>query len=126
MLLHQQSSRDQNGDLFTILDRLKRSPHRDLSFTVTHVTANQPIHRNFALHINFDFVNTRELVWSLDICEGILKLALPRRIRPKCMALGGLTRSVELDQLTSDLLNRLTGTPLRLLPICAAQAVHTW
>ncbi|CAB4834989.1 unannotated protein [freshwater metagenome] len=125
MLLHQQSSRDQNGNLFTILHRLECSTYGYLSFAVTNVTANKPIHRNFALHINFDFVNARKLVWSLHICERILKFSLPRRIWPKCMALGGLTSSVKLDQFTGDLLNSFAGTPFRFLPIRAAQAVHT-
>ena len=112
MLLHQQSRWHQHRNLLTVLHRLKSRPNGNLGFSVTHIAADQPIHRDFALHINFHFINARELIGGFDISECIFELALPRSVGPEGVALGRLAGSVEADQLTRYLLNRLAGPTL--------------
>ena len=58
--------------------------------------------------------------------ERVLELALPRRVRAERVALGRLTRGVELDQLGRDLPDRLAGPALALRPVRAAEPVQAW
>ena len=56
--------------------------------------------------------------------EGVLELALPRGVGPEGVALGGLARGVQLDQLGGDLADRLAGPALALGPVGAAEPVE--
>jgi len=53
MLLSQNRSWYKNGDLFTVHDRFKCSPNRDLCFAVPNIAANQPVHRFGFFHVLF-------------------------------------------------------------------------
>ena len=125
VLLHEQRRRHQHGDLLAVLHRLERGPHRDLGLAVADVAADQPVHRDRLLHVGLDLVDRGELVGRLDVREGVLELALPRRVRAEGVARATAIRArVEPDQLGGDLLDRLAGPALGLRPVGAAELVQ--
>ena len=124
MLLHQQRRGHQHGDLLAVLHRLERRAHRDLGLAVADVAADEPVHRDRLLHVRLDLVDAGELVRGLVVGEGVLELALPRRVRAEGVARRGLPGRVEPDQLAGDLAHRPAGPALRLLPVRAAEPVQ--
>ena len=70
----------EHRDLLAVLDRLERRAHRDLGLAVADVAADQPVHRDRALHVGLDLVDGAQLVGRLDVGEGVLELALPRGV----------------------------------------------
>ena len=124
VLLHEQRRRHQDGDLLAVLDRLERRPDRDLGLAVADVAADQPVHRDGPPHVGLDLLDRGQLVGGLVEREGVLELALPRGVGPERVALGGLARGVELDQLGGDLADRLAGAALALGPVGAAEPVE--
>src|SRR5690606_24855043 len=64
------------------------------------------------------------LVGCLCIGERFGKLNVPGCIRPKGMALDGLTRGVELHELERHLPNRPTDAPLGTQPLAGAKPRH--
>ena len=62
VLLHQQRRRHQHGHLLAVLDRLERGAHGDLGLAVADVAADQPVHRDVALHVGLDLVDAAS--WS--------------------------------------------------------------
>ena len=124
VLLHQQGGRHQHRDLLAVLHGLERGPHGYLGLAVPDVTADQPVHRDHLLHVSLDVVDRRQLVGGLGVAEGVLQLALPRRVGAERVALGGLPRRIQLDQLGRDLANCLAGPGFALPPIGAAHLVE--
>ena len=124
VLLDQQRGRHEDRDLLAVLDRLERRPDRDLGLAVADVAADEPVHRDRALHVGLDLVDADQLVGGLDVGEGVLELALPRGVGAEGVALGGHPGAVEPDQLAGDLLDVLLGPALGLLPVGAAQLVQ--
>ena len=80
MLLRQDRSGDQDGNLHTLVDGLERRTKGDLGLAVAHVAANQAVHGLGGLHVGFHFVRSTELVGSFHVGERVLEVALPRRI----------------------------------------------
>jgi hypothetical protein len=70
----------EDGDLLAVLHRLERGPHGDLGLAVADVAADEPVHRDRALHVGLDLVDGAQLVGRLDVGEGVLELALPRGV----------------------------------------------
>ena len=124
VLGHQQRGRHQHGDLLAVLDRLERRAHRDLGLAVADVAADQPVHRHGPAHVALDLLDGGQLVGRLVERERVLELALPRRVGAERVALGGLPRGVQLDQLGRDLADRLAGPALALGPVRAAEPVE--
>ena len=124
VLLGEQRRRHQDRDLHAVLHGLERRAHRDLGLAVADVAADHPVHRVRLLHVGLDLVDGPELVGGLDVGEGVLELALPRGVRPERVPGRGGARGVEPDQLAGDLLDRLAGAALGLLPVRAAEAVQ--
>ena len=120
----QERRRHQHRDLLAVLDRLERRPDRDLGLAVADVAAHETVHRHGLAHVGLDLVDRAELVGGLGEGEGVLELALPGSVRPEGVALGGLTRGVQLDQLGGDLAHRLAGAALALGPVGTAQPVE--
>src|SRR5579872_310100 len=73
----QHRGRGENRYLLAISQRLERRAHRDFGLAVTHVAAQQPVHRMPAFHIFLDPLDGRVLVLSLAKFERILEFALP-------------------------------------------------
>ena len=124
VLLHQQRGRHQHGHLLAVLHRLEGRAHRDLGLAVADVAADQPVHRYDAAHVGLDLVDRAQLVGRLVEREGVLELGLPGGVRAEGVALGGLARGVQLDQLGRDLAHRLARPALALGPVGAAEPVE--
>ena len=117
MLLCKQSRRDQYRHLLAVLDCLERGTNGDLRLAVPDVTDHHPVHRNRLLHVGLDLTDDGQLVDGLGEGERVFEFLLPRRVRAERMPRGRLTRSVELNQLTRDLTNRLAGLTLGVRPV---------
>ena len=124
VLLDEQSGRHEHGDLLAFLDCLERGTDSDLGLSVTHVAADQTVHRHGLLHVRFDLVDGGQLIGGLDIVEGVLEFALPGGVRSEGVTDGGLAGRIEADELSGDLLNGLAGLRLRRLPVGAAHLVE--
>src|SRR6185437_9473633 len=76
------------------------------------------------LHVVLDLVDRLQLVRRLRVREGVLELALPWGVRAVGVALRRHPHAVEADELAGDLLDRLAGAALRLLPVRTAEPVE--
>ena len=54
MLKAKDRGRSQHGDLFAVLHCLESSAHCDFSFSVTHIAAEQAVHRRCRFHVVLD------------------------------------------------------------------------
>ncbi|CAB4849624.1 unannotated protein [freshwater metagenome] len=125
VLLNEKCGRYQDRDLLAVLHRLEGSPDGNLRLAVTDVTTDEAIHGNQVLHIGLDLVDTRELIRSFVVGEGVLELALPDGVSAELVALARHACGVQLDQLTRDLTHGLAGARLRLRPVGATESMHT-
>ncbi len=124
MLGHQEGGGHQDGHLLAVLDGLEGGSHRDLGLAVADVAAHEAVHRLGLLHVGLDLVDGGELVGGLGVGEGVLQFPLPRGVGAELVALGGLARGVELDELGGDLAHGLAGAGLGLGPVGPAHPVE--
>ena len=120
VLVRQQGRGREHDDLLAVLHRLERRPHRDLGLAVPDVAADQPVHRHRLLHVGLHVGDGLELVGRLLVREGVLHLALPRRVGREREAGRGEALTVEDHQLGRDLLHRAADLAAGLLPLGAA------
>ena len=73
--------------------RLERRAHGDFGLAVSHVAAEQAIHRRGPFHVALDVGDGGGLIGRLGKFEGILELALPGRVRRKTRNPGAALRS---------------------------------
>ena len=81
MLLGQDRGRHQVHHLLALLHRLKSRPDGDLCFSVSHVSADQPVHDLGAFHVFFGGFYSSQLILRLLKGEHFLKFPLPYRVR---------------------------------------------
>ena len=62
VLLNQDRGRRQDCYLFPVLNRLEGSSNRHLRFAITDVSADQPVHGSFYLHVPLDLQGDLPLV----------------------------------------------------------------
>ena len=117
MLSHQQSCRNEHGYLLAVLDCLESSSHRNLSFSVTHISCQKAIHGYWLFHISFDFVYGCQLVWGFLKLKGFFELVLPRSIGCKGISFGVHSSRVELDKVNRDFANCLASVAFSSCPI---------
>ena len=86
MLLRENGRGNQNGRLLAVQNALHDRPEGHLGLSEAHIAAEQPVHRDRALHILFDLGRAAQLVVGLGIGEVLFKLPLPARIRGKGIA----------------------------------------
>ena len=124
VLLGQQRGGHQHGHLLAVLHRLERRPDGDLGLAEADVAAHEAVHRVALLHVALHLGDGDELVGGLLVREGVLQLALPRRVLGEGVA--GLVDAllVEHDELLGDLAHRRAHLGLGLLPAVAAEAVE--
>ena len=121
MLVGQQRGGHQHGDLFAVLNRLERRPHRDLGLAVADVAADHPVHRHRLLHVGLDLGDRGELVDGLGETERVFHLGLPRGVRPERVSGAGLPFGVQRHQLAGDLAHRAARLGLGVGPVAAAE-----
>ena len=121
MLLGQDRSRNQDGNLPVLLDCLEGGPDRDLCLAVTDVSADQPVHDLPGLHVFLCIRDRRKLVLGLLIGEHFLKLRLPGRIRAVGKAFFPAPCRIQVDKLLGDLLDRRPDPGAGPGPVISAQ-----
>jgi len=94
MLLGEDGSRDQHGDLLAVHDRFEGGAQGDLGLAISHIATDQAIHGAGALHVLLDGVECLKLIVGLDVGEGRLQLVLPGRVGREGVALNVLARRV--------------------------------
>ena len=97
MLLRQDGSGHQYGDLLAVHHRLERRAERDLGLAVADVPRDQPVHRLGCLHVTLDVLDGQPLVGRLLKFERRLQLLLPRRVCRERVAGDGLPHRVQLQ-----------------------------
>ena len=80
VLLGEQRGGHEHGHLLAVLHGLERGPDGDLGLAEADVAAHEAVHRVVGLHVGLHVVDGRELVGRLLVGEGLLQLALPRRV----------------------------------------------
>ncbi len=91
---------------------------------VTHVAAEQPVHRRGGFHITLDGLDRGELVVGLGVIECVLKLALELVVRREYCAFGLVALGVELEQFVGHVLHGLADASLGLGPLLRAELVE--
>ncbi len=102
--------------LLAVLDRLEGRPQRHLGLAITHVAAEQTVHRALRLHVVLDRVDSAQLVRGLLVGEGLLEAHLPLVVLGEAEALGGLPESVEMQQFAGHLAGRFAHPALDVFP----------
>ena len=77
MLLGQHRRGHKNRNLFAVIDGFESGADGQLGFAVTHVAANEPVHRPRPLHVPLDLPNRAYLVGSFLKGKSGFKLPLP-------------------------------------------------
>ena len=72
VLRHQQRGGHQHRHLLAVLDSFKGSPHRNLSFAVTHIPTDQAIHRGTLFHISLNLINGNQLIRGFSVGKRLL------------------------------------------------------
>ena len=124
MLAHQQCRRHEHGHLLALLDRLKRSSHRDLGLSVPNVATHDPVHRHGPLHVCLDLIDRGELIWGFNERERVLEFGLPRGVRAERITRRVLAYRVQPHELACDLAYSLARASLCLRPVATPEAVH--
>ena len=104
--------------------RLECGADGHLGFAKAHVAANQPIHRLRPLHIAFGIVDGFFLIEGFLVNKSRLKLALPRRVLRKPIALLRLAHGLDPQHFGGEILHGALGFFLRFIPTLAAQRVE--
>ena len=110
--------------MFAISDSLERRAHSDFGLSISNVAADQPVHRQWRLHISFDIGNGCELVWRFLVLERFFKFLLPFRIGGKGVPAGDLALRIELQQLLGHIANGTLDTGLSCNPRRASQLIE--
>ena len=124
VLLGQQGGRYEHGDLAIIFDRLEGHSHRDLCFTVSHISAHQPVHGLGGLHVTLDVVDGAELVRRLLILERRLEGMGHAAVGLIFVTMGEFPIGIEFRQLLRHLLNTLFDAGCGARPGGAPQPVQ--
>ena len=123
VLLGQDGGRHQNTGLLAVQSGFKGGPHGDLGLAVTHIAADQPVHRFALLHVGQHILDGRELVRGLLPGKGGLELPVHFIRGRKGKPFAYLAFGIDLQQFSGHFLHRFSGLALGLFPADAAQLV---
>jgi hypothetical protein len=73
MLQSKDSGRYKHCHLFTVVDSFECCAYGDLCFSETYITANQPVHGSFGLHIRENIFNGFDLIGGFFMFKSCLK-----------------------------------------------------
>ena len=116
MLQCQDSRRHQHSHLLAIGCRLECSTNGDLGLTEAHIATDEAIHRSRRLHIALDSLRSLELIGRILPLERSLQSLLQIAVGREGKALTRLALGIECNEFTRDILDRLLGGILNLLP----------
>jgi hypothetical protein len=115
--------RHQQGHLFAILHRFEGRAQGHLGLAITHVAADQAIHRLRLLHIGLHGADGAQLILSLKVRERCLQFVLPWRVGAEGEAGRELAPGVQFQQFARHGQRGLFRLRADLAPIRRAQAV---
>jgi hypothetical protein len=116
-VLHAQDrSGHEDRHLFAALDRLECRPHGQFGFAVSHVTTEQSVHCDGLAHVGLYVLDGGGLVGRFLIRKRFFEFHLPVGILGEGYAAYVLTRSLDLEQLTGEVLDRACDLLLLSLP----------
>ncbi len=72
----QYRSRHQHRHLFAVKHRLERGPQSDFGLAIANITADQPVHRFWRLHVAQGVLDCPQLVFGLLVRKGRLEFAI--------------------------------------------------
>ncbi len=124
VLLGEQRGGDEHRRLLAVLDRLEHGAHRHLGLAEPDVAAHQAVHGDVGLHVGLHLFDGAQLVDGLGEGEGVLELALPRRVGREGVALHVQPQPVQLDELLGDLVHRGARLGPGALPLRPPEAVE--
>ena len=101
MLERQHRGGSQHRDLFAVANDFEGGAHRHFGLAVSHVAAEQAIHRCRLLHILLDVRDRQVLVVRLFEFERVFKFALPISVGGKCESLRGFPRGVKSNNFSA-------------------------
>ncbi len=122
VLAGQDGGRAEHGHLLAVHDRLEGGPHGHLGLAVADVAAEEPVHRDLALHVGPDLADRAELVVGLLVLEGLAELLVPRAAGGEGVAFDGPAPGVELDQVLGHGLDRSSWPASASSPRCWCRA----
>ncbi len=105
MLLRQHGGGHQHRHLLAVCNRFERRPQRHLRLSVTHIAADQAVHRARVFHIALHFLHHPQLVFRFDIGEAGFQLLLPGGIHAESMSFDHAAPGVQLEQVFSHFLH---------------------
>lgn len=110
--------------LLALGDAFEGGAQGDLGLAEAHVAAQEPIHRDGALHVPLDFIDAAELILRFLVFKPAFKIILPFAVRAESEAGGRHPFAVEDGQLPGDVLDRAAHPCFGFLPFLAAEAVE--
>ena len=120
VLTREQRGRNEDRDLLSVEDGLRRGAQGDLGLAVADVAADQSVHRNRPFHVGLGLDDRLGLVGRLLVGERLFDLVLERRVGPEHVTDGREPAPVEHDELARDVAHRLAHLGPRLVPVGAA------
>ena len=126
MLQCQNRCRHQHRNLLAIGGSLECCTNSNLGLSKSYITAYQPIHRAFRLHISLDSLGSLGLVRCILPLERCLQRLLQITIRREGKTLTRLTLGIESDKFSRDILDSTLGGIFEFLPSTTAQLMHLW
>ena len=124
VLLRQDRGGHQVDDLTALLHSLERRAEGDLRLSVSHVTADQPVHDPPLFHVRFDVLDGLQLVLRLLEGEHFLEFLLPDCIRAVFMTFQIHAGGIQGDQFLRDLRHRALHAAPGPAPLRTAQAAQ--
>ncbi|MPN10674.1 hypothetical protein SDC9_157971 [bioreactor metagenome] len=121
MLLRQDGGRHQQRRLFSILNRLKDRPQRQLRLSVANVSAEQAIHGADLFHIRLDLLHALFLVGREFIGKTLLEGSLPRGVFGERKADGIRPLGIQRREIDRELLGRTFRLVDAVCPLRAAE-----
>ncbi len=116
---------NQKGYLLVVPDRLESGPERNLGFTVTHITADKPVHGHRRLHVSHDVFHGASLIRCLRVFKGIFKIPKVSVMRGKCVSFLNFAPGIEFEKFSGHLANRFFDPLLDPCPRFASHLVQT-
>ncbi|MCY1239462.1 hypothetical protein D9M69_512440 [compost metagenome] len=81
MLEGQNSCRDQNSNLLSVVYRLECRTNSDFCFSEAYIAADQTVHWAFVLHVGFYLLGCLELIWRVFIYKRRFQFGLKITVR---------------------------------------------
>ena len=124
MLLGQNCGRHQIDHLFSLLDRFKCRPDRNLRLSEAHIAADQAVHDLRTFHVPLGSLDGKKLIFCFFKRKHFFKLSLPYRIRTVHKALLFLPCRIKLHQLFCNALHCFFHPGPGLIPFLTSQFIQ--